>query len=234
MRLQNYQEEYVLHVIGRVLENRNDLSLNETFVQDVAAYTLNRIPPKYVMSERGFTRMVSEHWLNGNNDEGLSNIVGLMLLINRAIEVVKKRRRQEEKGEFEKPGVKDLDEIEFWHNYPHVIGKVVDRDTHEPVTDASITLYINGKKSLPAEPGWSNPCHTTQATKGMYSFWPQPHRSERDEEKASVKIVILHPDYEEFSYEQSLSTLGGFSYHDYIMADDIINFGTAHLVKRNR
>ena len=49
------------HAIDIVLEDEPELRADEGFIYDVAAYVLNRIPPRYLMSERGFLRHAVEH-----------------------------------------------------------------------------------------------------------------------------------------------------------------------------
>ena len=89
MRLKNYNEDLVLDTVKIVLKDRKDIRLSRSFILDVAAYALNRIPPKYITSERGFTREVVQP-ANGNGDDGekLINVIELITLVNRAVEVV--------------------------------------------------------------------------------------------------------------------------------------------------
>ena len=83
MKLKNYQEDIVLNMIRIVAADRAGVELTDALAHDVAAYTLNRVPSKYIMSERGFTRMASEHWIDeGEGSDGLPNLVELMLLVN--------------------------------------------------------------------------------------------------------------------------------------------------------
>ena len=49
MQVKNYQEELVLNTIDLVLQDREDVKPDELLVHDIAAYTLNRIHPKYIM-----------------------------------------------------------------------------------------------------------------------------------------------------------------------------------------
>ena len=96
MRLKNYNEDLVLETVKIVLKDRKDIHPTRSFILDVAAYALNRIPPKYITSERGFTREFV-HAGNGNGEEGekLINVIELITLINRAVEVVARRRREQ-------------------------------------------------------------------------------------------------------------------------------------------
>ncbi|MFW5738708.1 MAG: late competence development ComFB family protein [Spirochaetota bacterium] len=81
MRLKNYQEDVVFRAIEIALEDQQDLLSDEAFVNDVAAYVLNRVPPRYVMSERGFLRLALEHTEEADQDRSLANVIELMMLV---------------------------------------------------------------------------------------------------------------------------------------------------------
>ncbi len=235
MQVRNYQEELVLNTIDLVLQDRGDVKPDKLLVHDIAAYTLNRIPPKYIMSERGFTRLASEYWLDDGNESGLTSLVELVLLINRAINVVTSRRQgggpnvviQAQPAE-----IPDIQEIEYWHNFPQIIGKVVDKKSRKPIYGICVTLYIDGEKSDPAEPGWQNPYHTNSGTKGFYSFWPRPVTSLKESNKLLIKVTFEHPDYKDFAYEKIIETKGDFQPHNYIKVESIFNLGTQNIEHR--
>lgn len=93
MRLRNYQEDIVLHLIEIILENHPEIEADDVFIHDVAAYALNRIPPRYIMSERGFIRFAFHNLSSEGNGDGLTNLVEYLIVINKAIGVIQNRRR---------------------------------------------------------------------------------------------------------------------------------------------
>jgi competence protein ComFB len=235
MQVKNYQEELVLNTIDLVLQDRADVKPDELLIHDVAAYTLNRIPPKYIMSERGFTRLASEYWLDNGNESGLTSLVELVLLINRAIDVVTSRRQgggPKVVIQAQPTEMPDIEEIEYWHNFPQIIGKVVDKKSKKPVYGICVTLYINGEKAEPAEAGWQNPYHTNFGTKGFYSFWPRPFTSPDDSSESSVRVTFEHPDYTDSISEQVIETKGDFGPHNYIKVESIFNLGTQYIAHK--
>jgi len=235
MQVKNYQEELVLNTIDLVLQDREDVKPDELLVHDIAAYTLNRIPPKYIMSERGFTRLASEYWVDDGNDTGLTSLVELVLLINRAIDVVTSRRQSADPTvviQAQPAGMPDIQEIEFWHNFPQIIGKVVDEKSKKPVYGMCVSLYIDGKKSDPAEPGWQNPYHTNFGTKGFYSFWPRPVTSPNESNNFSIKVTLEHPEYKDTICEKVIETRGDFQPHNFIKVETIFNLGTQYIAQR--
>jgi competence protein ComFB len=233
MKLKNYQEDIVLNIIRIVAADRSGLDLTDALAHDVAAYTLNRIPPKYIMSERGFTRMASEHWVDeGDDAEGLPNLVELMLLVNKAMDVVLQRRAAAS-GAASANGHAHLNgsggEVEYWHNFPQFIGKVVDSNSQRPIYNAKVSLFIDGERSEPAEPGWSNPTATNEATRGFFSFWPRSMRSLDESVEHDIVISISHDDYTAYDYRQLVETSGEFRIYNYIHGDGIINLETCQL-----
>ena len=236
MKLKNYQEDIVLNMIRIVAADRAGVELTDALAHDVAAYTLNRIPPRYIMSERGFTRMAAEHWVEeGDGSDGLSNLVELMLLVNKAMDVVLQRRAAAN-GAATANGHAKLNgsgaEVEYWHNFPQLIGKVVDAGSQRPIYDAKVSLFIDGERSEPAEPGWSNPTATHEATRGFFSFWPRSRRSTDESVEHELVISIEHDDYTAFDHRQVVQTDGELRIYNYIHGDGIGNLETCHLQLR--
>jgi hypothetical protein len=237
MQLKNYQEDVVMHVIDVALENSPDLRSDITFVNDVAAYVLNRVPPKYIMSERGFTRFVSLHFLNDENgtDSGLVNLLELMAIVNRGIDMVKERRKTViPSGSYSyfRTTIPDIKNIEYMHNFPQFIGRVKDSDSKKPVNNACVTLFIDGLKAQPAEPGWINPYYTTELTKGAYSFWPRAIKNTAKSKRSKVTITIEHKDYKPVNLMHEITTDGVFRVYNYIHGTSIVNLGTSFLAPR--
>ena len=85
MKLKNYQEDIVLNLINIVLKDHPDIEADKDFIHDVAAYTLNRIKPRYIMSERGFTRFASMQ-LFEDNEKNKDNLIEMMMIVNIAVE----------------------------------------------------------------------------------------------------------------------------------------------------
>ncbi len=237
MQLKNYQEDVVSHVIDVALEQYPELRSDITFVNDVAAYVLNRVPPKYIMSERGFTRFASLHFLNDNNgaDRSILNLLELMAIVNSGIEVVKERRKTVVPAgshPFYESTVPDIKNIEYLHNFPQFIGRLKDRDSKKPATNACVTMYIDGLKAYPAEPGWINPYYTNTLTKGVYSFWPQALKNTAKSKRSKITITIDHENYEPVNIVREVTTEGVFRVYNYIQGAEIVNLETSFLAPK--
>ena len=233
MKLKNYQEDLVLNAIDIVSQDRQGIRLSEVQLQDVAAYSLNRLPPRYIMSERGFTRMASQYWVNGEEEQGhggLADLIELMLLVNRAIDVVTTRRRREDA---ETPAPSGDGEPQFWHNFPQFIGRVVDDKTGAPVYGARVAMLIDEHPAPGAEPGWDNPYVTNAATRGFFSFWPRALSSRDQSRTHQVLVKAEHDNYASGQFVREVETAGDLDTRDYIYGEAILSLERCALKRRN-
>ncbi len=232
MKLVNYQEDLVLHIAEIVLQDRPDVELSHELLLDTAAYTLNRLPPRYIVSERGFTRLMADNMFDDENDSKLGNLVELLFLINSAVDVVKKRRSSLPPGDLSKGEGEEDDHIEpHWHNIPYLIGRVVDEEGKHPVPNIRITLLVDGEKIGQAGSGWTNPYTTSGAAQGFYSFLPEPIHSEERKRKFALKIEFEGDGYEPTFIEETVRTHGELSARRDFRNDGFINLGATKLVK---
>jgi competence protein ComFB len=234
MRLKNYNEDLVLETVKIVLRDRPEIRASRSFMLDVAAYALNRVPPKYITSERGFTR----EFVQGGNDDGedgekLLSVIELITLVNRAVDVVAKRRRG---GSPLRAQVKISESLEdaplrltYFYNMPHIFGRVIDAGDRLPIISAEATLWINGQMSVPAESGWRNPYMTNEQTKGYFSFWPQVEMGESDSLRVEMRIGFAHTSHKPLTFKKVMKVTGEFFVQDYIRADKLLDIGTLTL-----
>lgn len=234
MKLKNYQEDLVLYVAELVLQEQPDIDRSEPFLHDVAAYTLNRLPPRYIHSERGFTRLAADHWVDGENGDSLTGLVEVLLLVHKAIDTIRSRRRDDaERAGKEAPADEEVpDALGYWHNLPYMIGRVVDEATGEPVPEVSVSVYLNGRSAEGAEASWQNPYHTSHATKGFYSFLPKPERSRSRSRQFALRIRFEHPQYETLTLEKTFATEGEYTQQQAILSDKILNLESTALQRR--
>ena len=237
MELKNYQEDLVLHIVDIVVSERKDVESDKGFVNDVAAYSLNRLPPRYILSERGFNRYAKDFLIedNGNSEEdGLFEFVRIYSLVHNAVDIIASRRRNGEKHPDADDGsnLNELYELTYWHNFPHIIGKVADKETGELVAEAQATLFVNGEKSDSGTHGWPNPCRISNLTGGFFSFWPSPIRVTDEQVESLIEVEISHDLYEITKIQQKISTSGGFVKAPYIQPDNVCRLETAYLVRQ--
>jgi competence protein ComFB len=234
MRLKNYNEDLVLETVKIVLRDRPNIRATRSFILDVAAYTLNRIPPKYITSERGFTReFVNAGNGNGDSGEKLINVIELITLVNRAVDVVARRRHDSGPSRRVRAGQPALEAVPlhltYFYNMPHIFGRVVDAKTGSPVISAEATLWINDRVSVPAETGWHNPYRTNEQTRGYFSFWPQAELGEADSLRVEMRIGLEHEGHRPLTYRKIMKVNGELFVHDYIRGDKLLDLGSLAL-----
>ncbi|MGA2975380.1 MAG: late competence development ComFB family protein [Spirochaetia bacterium] len=235
MRLKNYNEDLVLETVKIVLKDRKDVHPTRAFILDVAAYALNRTPPKYITSERGFTHeFIPANTGNGEDGERLLNVIELITLINRAVEVVARRRRDNAPQHARRvpapiAGEDASLQLTYFYNMPHIFGRIVDGGDGKPVISAQATLWINDALSVPAEAGWRNPYTTNEQTKGYFSFWPQVEMGEAESFRVEMRIGFAHGMYKPLTFKKVLKVPGDFFVHDYIRGDKLLDIGTLTL-----
>jgi competence protein ComFB len=230
MRLKNYNEDLVLDTVKLVLNDRRDVKSTRSFVLDVAAFVLNRIPPKYITGERGFTHAFVGDWYGEETEEKLIDVIELIAIVNRGIDVVAGRRRRVSRGQRKPPAAEAFpgDELHltYFYNIPHIFGRVVDVDTGTPLPRADATLFLNDQLSVSAEPGWRNPYRTSEQTKGYFTFWPRAESGDSEAMKFEMRIGFRHEKYQPLSLQRSLKIAGEFFVYDYIRGDRVLDLGT--------
>jgi hypothetical protein len=244
MKLRNYQEEIVLAVIPLVLEDHPDIVADDTLVHDVAAYVLNRLPPRYIMSERGLTRIAAEQWLldpderakrgaKGPADPALLGMVGLLILVNKAVEVVAGRRAAAGRTHPQRRGRKPAGTMDFdsgyWHNFPQIIGRVLDAKRKTAVVGATVTLQAGKLGVLRTERGWSNPCTIQEKTDGYFSLWPHALRDSKENRLVAMTFTFQHPGYATATVVHRYHSRGELVAGEELRLDQVINLGTQFL-----
>lgn len=53
MKLKNYMEDVVFHLLIDIVKDMDDICKCERCIYDIAALTLNKLRPRYVVSEKG-------------------------------------------------------------------------------------------------------------------------------------------------------------------------------------
>ncbi|HEY1405732.1 MAG TPA: late competence development ComFB family protein [Spirochaetota bacterium] len=159
MAIKNIMEDVVLSTIEEILKEDKFFSGAERYKQDISAYVLNRVPPKYVTSERGILhgKLESRFLFQQKTD--------IILLIHEALEVIRNRRDKPT------PSLSDsLASRELF--FPHIIGEVLEETTFSIVPDVEVTLLFKGKTVSMVDTSWENPYTTHKGTLGYYHFWP--------------------------------------------------------------
>lgn len=199
MNVHNLMEDVVSKSVNTLYEqvkNENAAWLTcdcENCRLDAISYVLNRIPPKYVVSGRGVTHTAELL----NNHQLKADIEALAIEGMRTVSTTKRPFHNSERKDCTVQGGSKPS-----FNFSTFTGTILDGNTFEPVSDATILLKINGKPAEMVDKTWNNPFTTVKSTKGNYSFWVKPESARKAgiAKTFQFSLEISAPDYEELTY----------------------------------
>ena len=160
IELKNIMEDIIFGLIDGLDESKSG-EIDKNQKKEIAAFTLNRIRPMYITSNKGFTNMITKH---ENDPQFLADI---MIQISEALKVVKKS------------AIVDNESIEIendkpFYVFPKLYGKVVSASTMCPIVDVDVYLYIDSELADSIFQSWNNPVKIKNIDEGIYSFAPKP------------------------------------------------------------
>lgn len=205
MRLKNYMEDVVTDVLDILLKERDGICKCKQCKTDIIAFALNRLPPKYIVSERGFTHSYIEEI---NNVDWKTDVISV---VNLGIDIVSKRQRHFKNNFNDKFDIVNnpeqffkIEKNRYYYNFPHLIGQVLDRDSFKPLNNVKVSLYLDEKLAESSEKSWANPYITNEATQGFYSFWPKAlvvNEPVPEAMKFKFKLLYSLEDYHKYTKE---------------------------------
>lgn len=165
MEIHNLLEELVAKTVREVCEEaeqRGDARYctSPECRTDVVCYVLNRIPPRYVSSGRGFAHLTEELF----RDQQLQ--IDLVRLATEGLKRVSAVTRA-----FYGTPSEDTPAGPCF-NFPTIKGRVLDGNTFFPVSNVAVTLQTKEGITPMFDNRWSNPYRISEQTAGMYTFWP--------------------------------------------------------------
>ena len=189
MNVHNLMEDVVIKAVNTLYdkvktENVTWLTCDcENCRLDTVSYVLNRIPPKYVVSGRGVTHNVE--YLESS--QLTADVNSLALEGMRTVSSTKRPFHTENRQDCEIHGDPEPKPA---FNFFTFMGVVLDGNTFEPVTNAKITLKLDGQPAVMVDKTWSNPIKLVPSTKGVYSFWVKSIPAEKSGERQYFNFSI--------------------------------------------
>jgi len=159
MAFKNLMEDIVKNVVEEILKNEKNLLPEDVKNEDILAYVLNRIPPKYVTSERGILhgKLFTKFSTQQKSD--------ILFYVYEAINVIKERRESSVNYE-------EMAKIDEDYQFPHIVGEVLEESTFSMIPDMEVKMSFDGQIVKMLDSGWKNPYKTNKATMGYFHFWP--------------------------------------------------------------
>ncbi|MCR5188247.1 MAG: late competence development ComFB family protein [Treponema sp.] len=203
MNVHNLMEDIVNLAVNRLYdqvknEGANWLSCDcENCRLDTVNYVLNRIPPKYVVSGRGVTHAA-------NDLESPQLKADIEALAMEGMRIVSSTKRPYHTNHPSENQIQADSKPAF--NFYTFTGTILDGNTFEPVTNATILLKYDGKVAPMVDKTWPNPYTTAKSTNGTYSFWVKsiPAEAAGITKHFNFALEVTAADYVDLTYHFEL------------------------------
>jgi competence protein ComFB len=210
MDIHNTSEDIVFGTANKVFEeiqksnNPDKYCLCEQCQVDTICYTLNRIEPHYITSNRGLTRVQQ------NGVKRQQNEADVTTLLYKGLRLVNHNMRptaSHDGSAFQERKIKQP-----FFDVPTISGRIFDGISFEPIVGTDISLVCEGELVQMRNNNWLNPYTIIPSTPGAYSFWPIPIPTDvPDLEKIfHFSLKVNSPDYEILNHFFSIIIVSKF------------------------
>jgi competence protein ComFB len=210
MDIHNTNEDLVYDSVQNIFEEIRNLGNPEKFCLcyqcriDTICYTLNRIEPNYIVSNRGFTRI--EH--SGINRQQIE--ADINALIYKGLRLVQHNLRPTAAHDGE-----DVQPHKIVHpmfDIPTIAGRIFNGISFEPIVGVDVLLFYEGEPVQMRSNNWQNPFTMIASTPGAFSFWPAPIIADIPDITKDFKFAIkVHSsDFEPLNHFFKITSISKF------------------------
>ena len=172
MEIHNVSEDIVISSVQKIFEtlkqegSSEGLCLCDQCKLDTVCYTINRIKPRYIVSNRGMTR-IEQDWTGKQQIEA-----DIATLIYKGLRLVNHNQRPTCSHCNESIANSISAEPRFY--IPTIIGRLFDGETFAPLSGVTVELHSDGEIVPMRNQNWQNPFTLIANTPGTFTFWPAP------------------------------------------------------------
>ena len=210
MEIHNTTEDIVIKVVNTIFDGINNGGNPEKFCLcyqcriDTICFTLNRVEPHYIVSNRGLSRLEHASIKQQQMEADISSLVykGLRLVNHNM------RPTSPHDGTSAVP----TRAISPVFDIPTITGRIFNGISFEPVANIEVELHCDGELIAMRNPNWQNPFTIVASTPGAFSFWPAPMIAEFPETSQEFKfsIKIKSADYEPVQHFFNITSTSKF------------------------
>lgn len=176
LEVKNILEDIVMKFLEEdELYKKGEITWNQKI--EAASYVLNRMPPMYITSNRGFSNLLTKY---ENDPQFLADV---MVQIEDALKVV-------QKGSGNEIELK-LDPQTPYYVMPKIYGKLISSKTLLPIECCSLSLYVEGQLTKQVFQDWDNPCQIEAKDEGFFSFAPAPIKAVPPFENKNFQLKLV-------------------------------------------
>jgi competence protein ComFB len=193
MDIHNTNEDLVFDFVQNVFDEIKESGNPEHYCLcyqcriDTVCYTLNRIEPNYIVSNRGFTR-IDQTGIKKQQIEA-----DITALIYKGLRLVQHNLRPTATH-----GGEDITPHKIAHplfDIPTIAGRIFNGISFEPIVGVDISLYYQGEPIKMRNNNWQNPFRMIPSTPGAFSFWPAPIEADVPDLTKEFKFTLkVHSD----------------------------------------
>jgi competence protein ComFB len=210
MDIHNTSEDLVFNTVQNIFDeiqnsgNPDKLCLCYQCRVDTICYTLNRIEPHYIVSNRGFSR------LDPTSIKGQQMEADITTLIYKGIRLVNHNLRPTAPHDGSTVAMSRVHQPVY--DIPTIAGRIFNGVSFEPIVDVEVSLYCDGEPVKMRNNNWQNPYTMVAGTPGAFSFWPTPITADipEDTKEFQFSIKVNSPNYEPLSHFFSVSSTSKF------------------------
>ena len=172
MEIHNVSEDIVFSSVENIFRtiknegNKEGLCLCDQCKLDTVCYTLNRINPRYIVSNRGMTR-IEQDWAGKQQIEA-----DIATLVYKGLRLVNHNQRPT--CPHNDAATADKTSSEPTYSIPTIIGRLFDGETFAPLSGVTVELRSKGELIPMRNQNWQNPFTLIANTPGTFTFWPAP------------------------------------------------------------
>lgn len=210
MDIHNTNEDFVVQAVQKIFDeiqengNPEKICLCYQCRIDTICYTLNRIEPNYIVSNRGFTRIDSTSIKSQQMEADITTLIykGLRLVSHNMRPTAPHDGTSVSSARVNLP----------LYDIPTISGRIFNGISFEPITDIEVALYSDGELVKMRNINWQNPFKMIPSTPGAFSFWPAPITADIPEITKEFKFTIKveSADYETLSHFFSITSSSKF------------------------
>lgn len=201
MEIHNVMEELVTTVVDRVARDDAEgpaprYHYDDESRIDAVCYILNRIPPRYVSSGRGYAHITRDI----RQDQQLE--IDVVRMAHEALHRVSAIRRNYGGS----PSQQLVSGPCF--NFGTVKGRLLDGARFSPISEVEVLLLRNGEPARMYDSRWSNPYRIPSQAPGTFLFWPAsvPSDGVTGSKDFDFELNVKDPRFEPLSHYFTITT----------------------------
>jgi len=210
MDIHNTNEDLVFLSVQKIFDEIQNSGNPENFCLcyqcriDTICFTLNRIEPRYIVSNRGFTRIDSTSIKNQQIEADITS------LIYKGIRLVNHNQRPTAPHDGTAGILPKINHPVY--DIPTIAGRIFDGISFEPITGIDVALYCDGELVPMRNNNWQNPFAMIPSTPGAFSFWPEPVIADTPDTNKEFKfsLRVNSPDYETLNHFFTIASISKF------------------------